>query len=77
MTTFVVRKTIDEDLVRMQNYKKESIDAVMEGRSLRLSPKEICMLFGFGRSAPMPENLASSDIEPDEEDEVPAFDSDD
>lgn len=70
MTTFVVRNTIDEDMVTMQKNKKDAIDAVMEGRSLRLRPKDMCRLFGFGRSAPMPDNLHSSDIDSDGDDDA-------
>lgn len=74
MTTFVVRNTVDEDLLKMQKTKTDAIDAVMQGRNVRLSEAEICRLFGFGRSAPMPDNLHSSDIELENQDGIPNFD---
>lgn len=75
MSTFVVRNTIDEDMREMQEYKKDSIDAIMEDRNALLKPRDICRLFGFGRSAAMPEDLDSSDIEQDEEEDVGDYDA--
>lgn len=75
MSTFVVRNTIDEDMREMQEYKKDSIDAIMEGKNALLNPKQICRLFGFGRSAAMPEDLDSSDIEPEEGEDIGDYDA--